>query len=267
MFGLLLPAGDTQWRREVRSGFQLSAEQFNLNTKVVEYEEPTPEAILRAAEQIEAADRVPLCVVFTRREQVAPALAALRKAGRLVLTIGVDDAGESRAGHVGGSANRLVYFWRIRTSQMTPVPKRVLFVFGDAPAKRERIEGAVYRRSDEWRNFRPRFRELEELTEEDIAWADLVTPFGSDAVQKCRQLGASRILAADGDDSTLDLVQSGEVALTLAPQHFEHGLRALRLARERYLQGGLSRPVLSIEYEEVDAPSIAWYKEHRYDLP
>ncbi|HWP31415.1 MAG TPA: hypothetical protein VNK96_06815 [Fimbriimonadales bacterium] len=266
IYGLVIPAGNEQWKKEIKDGFQFAAREFHVNYIIREYEETNPSSIISAALSIPKTERTPICIVFLRREPIASVASALSKNNRVMITVGVDDASAERVGHIGMSPERLAYLWKIRATQLFPRFRNVLFVFGREPIKTDRIEGAVFQRSRNWREFKTRFRESEELSKEDVAWADVVVCIGLDALNKARLFEAKAIFPVDSDDNTLQLIESEELPFALAPKYFEIGVRALRLAREHHIRNFIAQPLSLLDYAEIDQPSLKLFRARRYKV-
>lgn len=266
IYGLVVPAGNEQWKKEIKDGFQFAAREFHVNYVIREYEQTNPNSAITAALSIPETERTPICIVFLRREPIAKAAKALMKNNRVMITVGVDDASAERVGHIGMSPERLVYLWKIRATQLFPRFRNALFVFGKEPIKTDRIEGAVFQRSRNWQEFKTRFREGEELSKEDVAWADIVVCIGLDAVNKARLFEAKAIFPVDSSDNTLQLIESEELPFALAPKYFEIGVRALRLAREHHIRNFIAQPISLLDYAEIDKPSLKLFRARRYKV-
>ena len=264
---MIIPKSDLQWQREMRNGFIAGAEEFGLEVIIKEYVESSAEAILRVSEEMPDSKDTPICIVFKSPEPIAKVIDALLDKGIYTLTVGEDDSAAPRVGHSGNSTRRLAYLWKIRAYQFDPKPKRVLLLVGDVPVKRDRLTGLIYERSDDWKAFKLRERSVYEVVAEDFEWADLVTPVGEDAARLCVENGVERMLPLDGSDFTLSLIQEGRVPIAIAPNYFQLGFRAARLAREWHIKGGLSRPIVLMRCVEVDADTIEDFKKKRYKLP
>lgn len=267
LFGLVLPKGTEDWKREVVAGFRAMAERWQYDIVVKDYSHETPDAILAAVAAVPQLEGIPVCIVFTMRNHVKPVLDKLSEQHRLVITVGEDDAMATRDGHVGMSAERLAYLWKIRMSQLTPKRGRALFVFGSEPLKVERIRGAVYSRSNGEKDFRMRFKALGTVKDEDFSWADIVTPIGADAVSYCRSRAVGKLLPVSSSSETLDMVNSGDASMAITPEYFQMGFRALQLARDIYIMGTTGKPIVSVHYGEADRDSMRIYLDKRYKLP
>jgi len=266
IYGLVIPAGNEQWKREIKDGFQFACREFHVNHVIREYEETNPNSIITAALSVPETERTPICIVFLRREPIAKVASALSEKNRKIITVGVDDASADRVGHIGMSPERLVYLWKIRATQHFPRFRKVLFVFGKEPIKTDRIEGAVFQRSRNWHEFKTRFRESEDLSRDDIAWADIVVCMGFDAVKKARLLNVKSLFPVDSDDNTLKLIESETLPFALAPKYFEMGVRALRLAREQHIKNFIAQPISLLDYAEIDEPSLKLFRTRRYKV-
>ncbi|MCL6623292.1 MAG: hypothetical protein K6T17_01585 [Fimbriimonadales bacterium] len=266
LYPLFLPEGNSQWLKEIADGFQQSARQFGAEVLIFRYSSPTPEALLKASEG-RAPWSVPWCVVFRRKKEIADVVSALSERGIGVITIGADDPGTNRIGHVGDNTQRWTHLWRVRVKQAFPKARKFLFVFGDFPLKDERLIGEILARSQQGTAFEVRFVDLGTFREEDARWCDVVVAVGRDALQFSEKSIPRPVFPVDGDDRTLQGVAEGKFRFLLVPRTFEYGVRAFRLAREYFLQRALEKPVIALEPYEVDATFVEEYKHRRYQLP
>lgn len=267
VLGLVLPQGDEQWQKELIQGFTSSAKEFVLETQIERYNPNEIDSIVRSVKKVSASKDAPVCIVFLRREHVAPVFEELKNLEPPILNIGADDASVNRCASVAVSWENIAYQWKIRFDQLDEKPKNVLFVYGKVPIRVERFEAAIFSRSNKHKAFTPKYRELENITEEDIMNADLVCPIGYDAFEKVKSLGADHIIPFDGSDDILNLLLDEIIERAFAPPYFELGMRALRLAREYHIRGFVSNPFLTLNASEIDKESINLYLTRRYKLP
>lgn len=265
-FTLVLPDGDEQWKREIAAGFVDTLRAYGYESKIVRCANLDTESILAAAKQAPKGERAAISIVFTRREQVASVVNALSKFEREVITVGADDATVGKAGHVGISAERTVYIWKIRISQLPKVPSQILFVFGNEPIKTERMQGSVYSRSGEGKEFRSRFRELADVTQEDLEWAELIVPVGEDAYLFASKASTRNLFPISGSDVVLSAIREGVISHALTLEHYQVGVRTAQMARDYHLQSVRS-PVNNLPCEEVDQDSLEIHMDRRYKLP
>lgn len=265
-FTLVLPDGEEQWKRDMAAGFQKTLAAYGYDSKVIRYDSFSPNSIREAATKAPRSKRAPVCIVFTRREQVAPVVEDLTKEKFDVITVGVDDSTVRRVAHVGISAERTVYLWKIRVSQMGRVPKRVLLVFGSEPAKIERIVGSFFARSNQGREFTTRHKDVINITTSDIEWAEMVVPFGEDSFLRVKDLGARNIFPISGADTILDAIERGEIERAITDDPFQVGLRTAQKARDFHLEA-LRLPVNNLEPGEADREYLRRYRDKRYELP
>lgn len=265
-FSLVLPAGEEQWNRDIIAGFRETLDAYGYDSKIIQYESANPDHILKAAQKAPRGKRAPVCIVFTRREQVAPVVNAMTQEKFDVITVGVDDSMVQRVGHVGISAERTAYLWKIRISQMKKIPQRVLLIFGSEPAKTERIIGSFFVRSGKGTEFTVRHKELNEIAQEDIEWADMIVPFGEDSFLQVKELTAKSIFPVSGADTILDEIERGDIERAITDHPFQVGLRTAQMARDFHLES-LRLPVNNLEPGEVDREFLRRYKEKRYELP
>lgn len=265
-FTLVLPAGQEQWKREIADGFVETLRAYGYESKIVRYESFDTESIVAAANEAPRGERAAISIVFTRREQVASVVDRLTSLKRDVITVGADDAMVSKAGHVGISAERTVYIWKIRISQLPTMPSRILFLFGNEPIKTERLQGSVYSRSSEGKEFRARFRELTDVTQEDLDWAELVVPVGEDAYLLASKSSTRDLFPITGADVVLNAIREGLVSHAITLEHYQVGVRTAQMARDYHLQS-LRSPVNNLPCEEVDKASLQIHMDRRYKLP
>jgi hypothetical protein len=267
VFGLAVPAAQTEWKKELVRGFAAGANQFHLTFKVVEYAAETEDGIVGAISKIPKGFRTPMCVVFTNADIVMGVVHRARDDDREVITLGEDNAISGRIGHVGESSDSLAYLWSVRAFQRSPVPRHMLVIVGNVPVHRDRIKGALFARSDGWSKFELRMRSVEERpTAETIAWADVVTGIGEDAAAMARTLGKP-FFSVDGSPTAIEAVRSSKEKMVLVPDFYQIGYRAARIAREYHITGSLSTSSVSMPYRQVDKGSLEWFERTRYDLP
>lgn len=267
ILGLVFPQGEEQWKKELIQGFTSSAKEFNIETQIEKYDPGDINSIIQSAKKIPASKDAPICIVFLRREHVTLAFEELKKLENPILNIGADSANVNRCASVTVSWENIAYQWKIRFDQLNGKPKNVLFVYGKVPIRVERFEAAMFSRSNKHKAFTPKYRELENITEEDVMNADLVCPIGYDAFEKIKSLGAEHVIPLDGADEILNLLSDEKIERAFAPPYFELGMRALRLAREYHIRGFVPNPFLTLNASEIDKESIKMYLSRRYKLP
>ncbi len=265
-FSMLIPEGREQWKAELASGFKDTLAAYGYETKLISFSAYDPDIVVKAAQQAQRGERAPICVVFTRRAQVKHVVSALKSEGHEVVTVGADDAMVTRTGHVGMSAERMAYVWKIRVSQLEQMPKRVLFVFGSEPIKTERVQGAVFSRSGKGTEFDSRFRETGAVTQEDAEWAELIVPIGEDAFAACTKYLPKPLYPVSGSERVLEAIGTGTVRQAITDEPFQMGVRAAQLVRDYHLNA-VRNPIISLPYEEVDAETLQYYRDRRYRLP
>jgi hypothetical protein len=267
-YNLLIPQGREQWKHEIRSGFLACAAQFNMTASITECDGSDALAISSATAKITDSKGAPVCVVFTQDQAVVPVVERLRTKRMLSITIGEDDANSMREGHCGDAPSTMAYLWSVRFAQMNPRPKRVLLLIGDVPLNKAGITSALYKRSANWTVFALRTKNLGEASAEDYEWADLVTPVGEDAVAAALTNTRDKaIFPVDSSQVTLSAVQSGRITNAFAPNYFQMGYRAARIARERFIQGDIVNNSIAIPYREIDKSLLPGYMRSRYDVP
>ncbi len=267
VLSLVLPQGNEQWQQELIQGFTSSAKEFAIETQIERYDPNEINSIIHFVKKASVSKDAPVCIVFLRREHVAPVFEELKNLEIPILNIGADDASVNRCASVTVSWENIAYQWKIRFDQLDQKPKNVLFVYGKVPIRVERFEAAIFSRSNKHKAFTPKYRELENITEDDITNADLVCPIGYDAFEKVKSLGAEHIIPFDGSDDVLNLISNESIERAFAPPYFELGMRALRLAREYHIRGFVPNPFLTLNASEIDKESINLYLNRRYKLP
>ncbi|MGI8923774.1 MAG: hypothetical protein ACR2HJ_06995 [Fimbriimonadales bacterium] len=262
-YGLVIPKANSEWRREIIAGFQDAADQVGMKISISEYSDNSPKEILAAASNLPPSEGAPICIVFTRKESIKDVAFKLARKGVDVITIGEDDPDTPRIGHCGEASQDLAYLWDIRVRQLRPRPRNALMIFGDVPVNQRRISGSLYEKSRGWRRYRLRMRSVADASQDDIKWADLVTPVGEDAL--AFMAGTSKpMIPVDGSAAAIDLVRGDRVPMVFIPNYYQMGLRAARIAREDFVYGTIPNAIISMKYKEVVKETVKWHLEDRY---
>ncbi len=265
VFYLVLPSGTEQWKTEIISGFQQAANQFQMQHQTKTYTKA--DEINLVVSSIPFQDNVPICLVTPNDELAGTVCETQSKLGRRIITLLCSDGKQPKTAHVGMSPERLVELWNIRAHQLSKTIKKPLFVFGDEPVQTERLVALFFKNSDDWKKYRPTFKELKEVTIEDFQNADFVTTFGHNATQYAIDLLVKNLLPISLDDETLKNLRNGDIKHAIGADYFQVGLRAFRIARDAYLQGFPTQPITMLPYKESDVESVDFYKSRRYKLP
>jgi hypothetical protein len=236
-----------------------------MHFNVAEYDREDVNSIVKATNSLPIS-RAPVAIFLTDPEVTKATLYSVAKKRRNVITIGADAAISPRVGHSGDDSRDLAYMWDIRVGQMRHRVRRALIIFGNAPVNQTAITAELYKQSDKWRKYKLRTRRLSDLTEDDLDWADLITPIGEEAVSRCLDVD-KRLLPVDGSETSLGLLRSGRVDLIFAPGYFEVGLRAARIAREFAVYGSIPNRDIATPYKEVVKDTIDWYLKYRHSTP
>jgi ABC-type sugar transport system substrate-binding protein len=264
VYALLMPQSDAWWAREIEAGFSAAAEQFFMKTRVIKFSNEDPEHIVEKLGDLDGGPVVVVTLSSDDAERLAASLAARNL--RHVL-IGPDEHAGSRAAHVVPSAANLAYHWKIRWNQMEPKPRSVLILFGDVPLARNDVVSAFYRRSNDWAEYQLRVRDVYDVQDKDIEWADLIVAIGEDAFDKSVINQDKEVVPVDGSDAALRALESGRVQRVFVPNYFQCSYRAARLARDAFLDV-LNAPVsLQIPFEEVDAEYLPMFLKKRHSIP
>lgn len=265
IFFLVMPKGDSQWQKEVITGFQAASEQFRFESKVIMYED-NRQIDMRIA-TIPYSDSVPICLIAPS-DKIAGEVCRVQKAqGRKIITILCDDGAQPRTAHVGMSPEGLLNLWSIRSSQISQKISKPLFLFGSEPIQLQRLTALIFRASNDWKKFKPTIRKVEEVTQEEANASDFVTAFGRDAVEKAKELRCKVILPVSLDDETLAELKLRQYNYALGADYFQIGIRGFRIARDAYLQGIPKQPITQLQYKEADSESVDFYKQRRYRVP
>lgn len=265
VFYLVVPKTNSQWQREIISGFRAAAEQFRFDSKIVTYENSENLSLTLAT--IPYIEKVPICVVCQTDKLAGDLCKEQGKLGRRIVTLICDDPSLPRTAHVGMSPERFYSLWSTRSAQISQRIRNPLFLFGNEPIKSERITALIFKASDDWKKFRPTFRNLDSVTQEEAESADMVTAFGRDAVEKAKLLNGKVIFPVSLDDKTLEELKRGDYQFAIGPDYFQVGVRGFRVARDAYLQGIPSQPIIQLQYKEADKESVEFYKDRRYKVP
>lgn len=266
-YSLLLPKSASYWREELQKGFEDGAKQFQLDYVIRDFTEPTANSLLEAAETLPKTNGAPVCIAFPTSEPIRTVVRTLRDDSSRVVSIGEGDALSGRVGHVTEHSDQLAYLVAIRARAIRPAPRRWLLLIGDALVQKTAVKGAFFARSDNWKKYELRVRGVSDApTNETLEWADLIIAIGSDAVQATSKAKAP-VFAVDGSEETLQGVREGKYQFAFVPDYFQMGFRAVRIAREFFVQGSIRTPTLYIPYKEVDKDTLDWFLKRRYDLP
>lgn len=265
LYLFFVPQTTAQWRKEMQKGFESAAKQFNLRWQVIEY---SSEANLYSAvAERPAVHEAPITIVFTSKQPIRKVALQLKSSKDTLMTLGADDAEAGRIAHSGEDSNNLTSTLSIRIKQMPKLPKNVLMIMGDVPVKKQIIAAELFSISEKWKRFKSKTVDLREVNPEDLKAADLVIPFGEDAVRYCVSRNVPAMLPVDGSEFTLFLLKNKTVQEVIAPDYFQVGYRAGRLAREYYIQRVLANPIVLMPYKEIVNETVDWYVKKRYDLP
>jgi hypothetical protein len=208
-----------------------------------------------------------ICIAFESPELIKETLDLLSLENRVVITVGTDDSSAYRVGHVGADAKKLAAQVAIRSQALDPPAKRILYLLGNSPIDREMLEASAFRESDQWQKYRPRTKAVGDVTDEDFDWCDLVVAVGEDALDKAIASSVERIIPTDPAQKALDLLKPGRAPTVITNNYFDIGLRASRIARERFIVGSIQTPILSIPPKEVDSQSMQYYLDTRFRVP
>jgi hypothetical protein len=263
---LLLPESRAIWASHIEQGFLAGCEQLQMECRVSHYSDATPKALADLAIGLGDPKDAPLCIVFQKPDGVAETLDLLSLEQRKAITVGVDVATAFRLGHVGVDAKKLAALVAARAAGLEPRATKLLYLFGGAPIDFKAVEAAAFRESDNWSRYRLRTKLLSEVTDEDFAWADVVIPFGEDALARAEK-SSVRIIPVDPSDKAIELLKSGRAPIIIGVNYFDIGFRASRIAREQFLNGRIARPILPIAPKEVDTESLSWYLDKRFEIP
>lgn len=266
-YALIIPKSNYYWANDIKNGFEALAKQFHLKHEIREYDQNSAENAVEQTLDVKNQLSTAACIVFTNKDIIQNVHKKLLENNRQIITVGEDDTLVKRIGHIGMATTQMAYHWSIRLSQQSPVPKKVLLLIGDVPLNKERIIGAIYARSDNWKKFKLRTRTTQDVTTEDFQWAQLVTPVGQDAVELCVDYKVSEMIPIDGSDYTLGLLRAGACDIIFAPNYFQMGYRAGRISREYYMQGFLDNPAIELKYDEVDREYLPYFLKKRFDIP
>ncbi|HET6645207.1 MAG TPA: hypothetical protein VFG65_06890 [Fimbriimonadales bacterium] len=265
LYGLVLPKSPSFAKTEILLAYRQVAAKLNMHFNVAEYDREDVNSIVKATNSLPIS-RAPVAIFLTDPEVTKATLYSVAKKRRNVITIGADAAISPRVGHSGDDSRDLAYMWDIRVGQMRHRVRRALIIFGNAPVNQTAITAELYKQSDKWRKYKLRTRRLSDLTEDDLDWADLITPIGEEAVSRCLDVD-KRLLPVDGSETSLGLLRSGRVDLIFAPGYFEVGLRAARIAREFAVYGSIPNRDIATPYKEVVKDTIDWYLKYRHSTP
>ncbi|MEO7454169.1 MAG: hypothetical protein ABIV13_05335 [Fimbriimonadales bacterium] len=264
---LVLPDKPTIWVEHVEKGFLAGCEQLQMECAVKKYGDLAPPALAEFVVAMGDPRKAAITIAFESPEKIKETLDLLSLKDRSAITIGTDDSTAYRLGHVGADAKKLASLLAIRSQSMDPPAKRILLLFGSAPINREMLEASVFRESNKWETFRPRSKTVTEVTEEDFSWCDLVVPIGEDALDKAIASKGTRIIPTDPSQKTLDLLDAERVPTVITNNYFDIGLRASRIAREKFVYGQIQTPILAIQPKEVDRESMQYYLDTRFRVP
>ncbi|GIV01534.1 MAG: hypothetical protein KatS3mg015_0364 [Fimbriimonadales bacterium] len=263
---LLLPESDAEWAQEIEQGFRAGAEQFFMEFKVIRYRlDAEPGDIVESAVRAGAG---PIVAVAPNSELAHTIPLACSRRKLPIVLIGHEDPAGARNALITSAATNLAYMWKIRWRQLSPPPKNVLLLFGDSPLDRDELISAFYQRSNEWRDYKLRVRDLGSATAEDFEWATAVVPVGEDATKSALERPPSvAVLPLDGSRASLQALQSGRVPILFAPRYFQLGYRAARVARDVFLRVRTTSVTVRVPFEEVDAEYLPVYEKKRYEIP
>ncbi len=267
VYAMFVPEGESEWRTEVGEGFKAGAAQFGEKAILIPYSTSQLRTAKDKLGDVPSLDHLAVTVVALDSQAAAELAEAFTEAGRPVVTVGVDAAASGRVATVTFDCDAIAKLWNIRREQTTPNAKNILFVFSDDPIPRKILESEVFRRSSEWKEFRPKFLSLDEVDEESLAWADAVTPVGEAAYLALRERGDKPLIPVSSCESVLRDAEGGAIANAITPNYFDLGLRAFRLAREHYVTAGLGTVALALHPNEVDQESVQIYRDRRRHVP
>jgi hypothetical protein len=266
-YAFVLPKSNYYWANEIKKGFEAVSKQFHLKYEIKEYNPDSADSAIEQTLDVKNQLSTAACIVFTNKNIIQNVSKKLSEHNKQMITVGEDDILVKRVGHIGMATTQMAYHWAIRLSQQSPAPQKVLLLIGDVPINKERIIGAIYTRSDKWKKFKLRTRTTQNVTTDDFKWAQLVTPIGQDAVEICVTEKVVDMIPIDGSDYTLGLLRAGACNIIFAPNYFQLGYRAGRIAREYYMQGFLDNPVIELKYDEVDKEYLPYFLKKRYEIP
>lgn len=264
---LALPKTDAVWAEQIKSGFEAGCKQLSMNCKFGVYDSDDPTSIAKSVMAISDSAGAPICIVFENEKVIRETLDQLSLASREAITLGRDDSVGFRIGYVGMDAKVIAKNVATRAKNLRSPARRILYLFGDALVDFKALEAAAFRESDDWNAYQLRTKLMSEVTDEDLGWCDLVVPFGEDALKRATDSGAKMIFPTDPTDASLELVKSGRAPFMVADDYFGIGFRASRIARERFVYGGITNPIVLISPREVDKGSVNWYLDKRFDIP
>jgi len=262
---LLLPEGQTEWAAEVEQGFDAAAKQFFMDANVVRFRlDQEPAQVVEAAVRAGAG---PIIAVAPNRELAHTISLACSQRKLPVVLIGHEDPAGARNALVTSAAANLAYSWKVRWKQIEPPPKTVLLLFGSSPLDRDELVSAFFQRSNDWKDYKLRVRDLTDVKDEDFQWAAAVVPVGEDATRSALARSSGAVIPLDASQASLLALRRGQIRYLFAPNYFQLGYRGARVARDVFLGVHRTSVTIRVPAEEVDAEYLPMYERKRYEVP